>query len=75
MPTQLIRKFCELSAIASACSNAPWRNKDSAPAHDRILKVARTVADLDGIPQLEPNTSPRRFSIERWTGRIGCDVP
>jgi magnesium chelatase family protein len=23
-------------------------------AHDRILKAARTIADLDSIPQLEP---------------------
>ena len=23
-------------------------------AHDRILKVARTISDLDGTPQIEP---------------------
>ena len=26
----------------------------SARAHDRILKVARTLADLESAPQLEP---------------------
>jgi magnesium chelatase family protein len=33
---------------------APYEARRAAQAHDRILKVARTIADLDGVPQLEP---------------------
>jgi magnesium chelatase family protein len=55
MPTQLIRKFCELSADCERLLERAMAQQGlSARAHDRILKVARTVADLDGIPQLEP---------------------
>jgi magnesium chelatase family protein len=55
MPTQLIRKFCELSADCERLLERAMAQQGlSARAHDRILKVARTVADLDGMPQLEP---------------------
>src|ERR1019366_1097403 len=55
MPTQLIRKFCELSADCERLLERAMAQQGlSARAHDRILKVARTIADLDGIPQLEP---------------------
>ena len=55
MPPQFIRKFCELSADCERLlERAMTQQGLSARAHDRILKVARTIADLDGIPQLEP---------------------
>ena len=55
MPSQLIRKFCELSADCERLLERAMAQQGlSARAHDRILKVARTIADLDGIPQLEP---------------------
>jgi magnesium chelatase family protein len=55
MPTQLIRKFCELSPDCERLLERAMAHQGlSARAHDRILKVARTIADLDGNPQLEP---------------------
>ncbi|MGA9496576.1 MAG: hypothetical protein WBV41_12010 [Terriglobales bacterium] len=55
MPSQLIRKFCELSPDCERLLERAMAQQGlSARAHDRILKVARTIADLDGIPQLEP---------------------
>src|ERR1700739_1542688 len=55
MPTQLIRKFCELSADCERLLERAMAQQGlSARAHDRILKVARTIADCDSVPQLEP---------------------
>jgi magnesium chelatase family protein len=55
MSSQQIRKFCELSADCERLLERAMAQQGlSARAHDRILKVARTVADLDGLPQLEP---------------------
>ncbi len=55
MPPQSIRKFCEVSADCERLlERAMAQQRLSARAHDRILKVARTIADLGGVPQLEP---------------------
>jgi magnesium chelatase family protein len=48
MPTRLIRKHCALDAAGERTLEMAVRRLGlSARAHDRILKVARTVADLD----------------------------
>jgi magnesium chelatase family protein len=48
MTTQQIRIFCELSSEAERLLERAMQQQGlSARAHDRILKVARTIADLD----------------------------
>jgi magnesium chelatase family protein len=49
MPTRQIRKHCELDAAGERTLEMAVRKLSlSARAHDRMLKVARTIADLDG---------------------------
>jgi magnesium chelatase family protein len=55
MPPRMIRKHCAISAQGEKLlENAIARLGLSARAHDRILKVARTIADLDGATSLLP---------------------
>src|SRR5579871_4137023 len=55
MPPRLIRKHCAISAEGEKLlENAITRLGLSARAHDRILKVARTIADLDASASIEP---------------------
>jgi magnesium chelatase family protein len=54
MTTRHMRKHCELDAGSQAMLlNAIERLGLSARAHDRILKVARTIADLSGTDRIE----------------------
>jgi magnesium chelatase family protein len=49
MNTRQIRTYCELSPEAERLLERAMQQQGlSARAHDRILKVARTIADLDG---------------------------
>jgi magnesium chelatase family protein len=56
MPPKLIRKHCAISADGEKLlETAIQRLGLSARAHDRILKVSRTIADLEGAPTIAPN--------------------
>jgi magnesium chelatase family protein len=55
MHSRHIRAFCELSADCERLlERAMTQQGLSARAHDRILKVARTIADMEGSANLEP---------------------
>jgi len=55
MTTRQIRTYCELSTDCERLlERAMTQQGFSARAHDRILKVARTIADLNGTPAIEP---------------------
>ena len=55
MPPKHIRKHCGISADGEKLlETAIARLSLSARAHDRILKVSRTIADLDGADSIEP---------------------
>lgn len=54
MGTRQIRAYCELSTDCERLLERAMQQQGlSARAHDRILKVARTIADLDNVPQIE----------------------
>ena len=55
MSSRHVRTFCELSADCERLlERAMTQQALSARAHDRILKVARTIADLEDTPQIAP---------------------
>lgn len=56
MAPRQIRKFCALDAESEGLlEKAMHRQGLSARAHDRILKVSRTIADLEGSENIDSN--------------------
>jgi magnesium chelatase family protein len=55
MGSRQIRSYCELSTDCERLLERAMSQQGlSARAHDRILKVARTIADLDGAADIQP---------------------
>lgn len=74
MNTKQIREYCKLDeASKTMLKNAMERLNLSARAYDRILKVARTIADLEDTPEVNGNhiaeaIQYRSLDREGWLG-------
>ena len=76
MNTKQIQKFCKVSEESlKLLKNAMMKLNLSARAYDRILKVARTIADLEGTENVQPHhigeaIQYRSLDREGWFGNI-----
>jgi magnesium chelatase family protein len=70
-----IRRWCALDDAGSRIlRRAVTRLALSARAHDRVLKVARTIADLDGAsPPSARTTLERRSNTVDWIAHGPAD--
>jgi magnesium chelatase family protein len=74
MSSRDIRKYCKLDPkSADILKKAMNTLGFSARAYDRILKVARTIADLDGAIDIKSNhiaeaIQYRSLDRENWAG-------
>jgi magnesium chelatase family protein len=73
MSTRQIRAFCELGAEAEQLLERAMQKQGlTARAHDRILKVARTIADLEGtasisVPHIAEAIQYRTMDRRYWS--------
>ena len=71
MTAREIRRFCRLTEpVELLLRQAVARLGLSARAYHRVLKIARTIADLDGAARSRWRTSARRSSTARSTGGV-----
>jgi len=74
MPTQLTKQICQINkAEKKLLKTAMERLGLSARAYDRILKVARTIADISGsddikVEHLAEAIQYRSLDREGWAG-------
>jgi len=74
MSSKLLREICQISGAGSLLLKTAMEKLDlSARAYDRILKVSRTIADLEGKPDILPEHLAeaihyRSLDRESWAG-------
>jgi len=74
MTSAMIRRYCHLDDTGGRLLKAAMEKRGlSARAYDRILKVSRTIADLDGEEEIRPDhlseaINYRNLDREGWAG-------
>ncbi len=74
MPSAMVRQVCQIDSAGQTLLKAAMTKLQlSARAYDRILKVGRTIADLDDSAQIRPHhiaeaIQYRSLDKEGWTG-------
>ena len=72
MTTKELKAYCALEeSTLELLKMAMDEMKLSARAYDRILKVARTIADLADFEKISAIMFPKPFNIVRWIGSCG----
>jgi len=55
MPSRLVREHCKLDAAGEMLLKQAMTEMGlSARAHDKILRISRTIADMEGCPDIAP---------------------
>jgi magnesium chelatase family protein len=73
MTTRQIRQFCKLDETCMSILKTSVQELGlSARAHDKVLRVARTIADLDGSERIQPHhlheaVNYRMLDRQLWT--------
>ncbi len=71
MTSRQVRKFCKLdSAGETLLKQAMTELGLSARAHDKVLKIARTIADIEGAENIEPHHLAEAIQYRRLDRRL-----
>jgi len=71
MPSRLLRRYCRLDqAGETLLKQAMTELGLSARAHDKVLRIARTIADIDGRADIEPHHLAEAIQYRRLDRKL-----